>query len=261
MVIIIAVAGVLYSVLQIYTSLSTHRIQTLEIRATQAEQQQNYTEAFAIRTTIQQLDPDNTANTLAIARLQYLVFDLDQAQEKITKYLQEQPNSLEGNLLQGHIALKRNELSLAEDSFKKVLELQNNHTEGQFYLALIYLAEKEEDGVDLLRRAAVAPDATTTITDFWAIWQEIASDNNPLYQDTLLTYALLEITQPYLALQVIEPVAQQEPEYVDAHYLLAVSYFQTDQIERATEAVNHALTIDPDHEGSKQLLAAIERKS
>lgn len=258
MVIVVAVAGILYSIAQIYTSLSTHRIQTLEIRATQAEQQQNYTEAFAIRVTIQQLDPDNTTNTLAIARLQYLAFDFDQAQEKIAEYLAEQPDSLEGHLLQGHIALKRNDLARAEESFNNVLALQANHTEAQFYLALIYLADKKDEGVDLLRRAAVAPNTNATIAEFWATWQEIANDNNPLYRDTLLAYALLEIKQPYLALNVIEPIAEQEPDYVDAQYLLAVSYFQTDQIERATEAVNHALTIDPTHEGSKQLLAAIE---
>lgn len=257
--IILAVAAITFISVQFYRSLREYQVQTLLFRAQEAEQQGNNQEALTLRETIEKDDPQNISNLLAIATLHFMLDDYNQAQIKAGQVLSYDENA-DAFLLLGKVYLQTGDIQQARETLSSAVNISQDNDDANFLLALIQFADdKDQEAEDLLRKAASVQNVSREITEFSTAWEAIKVEQNPYYRDSLLAFQFLNFNYPYLALHVLPAVTENEPNYRDGHYLLAASYFETNQYEKAQESIQKALEIDPEHQPSKDLRAIIEK--
>ncbi|MCA9390404.1 tetratricopeptide repeat protein, partial [candidate division WWE3 bacterium] len=198
-------------------------------------------------------------NMLGLAHIYFLKQDYPAATDLLTQYNDLFEPTAESELILGKIYLQQGKIKAAQTAIENVLANDPSHIEAKFLLSMIFLSDEKEDGEKLLKEVVASPNASQAMLDFNTTWQEALQTKNEQYRKSLLAFGLLEAEQPYLALAVIEPVIEAVPQYRDAHYLLAVAYYQTDQFSEAALAVDNALKIDKDHAASKELKTAITK--
>jgi len=249
---------IVYASFNLYRSLTAYQVETMMIRAQEAEQAGNIEEALRIRTTIQKTIPDDDENTLKLARLYLTLKNYPEAEAYTRLYLEKVPESPEGYMLQGEIHLKLGDVEAANQSFSAVYD-QNGSREAAYKLALIAMGKKE-DPLPFLQAAASNPDPYQGSTELLTAWQNAQSERNPVYKDALVAFHILEADQPYIALLLLEQIITDEPEYRDGYYLRGIALAETGNLVDAMESLNKALEIDPEHQATKDALAAIQGK-
>lgn len=249
---------IVYASFNLYRSLTVYQVETMMIRAQEAEQAGNLEEALRIRTTIQKTIPDDTENTLMLARLYLALNNYPEAETYAKLYSEKSPQSIDGYMLQGAIQLKLGDTDAARQSFTSAYE-NNKSREAAYYLALIAMGAKE-DPLPYLEAAASTPEPYQGSSELLTAWQNAQSERNPIYKDALIAFHLLEVDQPHIALLLLEQVLVDEPEYRDGYYLRGVALAETGDLSGAVDSLNSALEIDPEHQASIDALTAIQDK-
>jgi len=249
---------IVYASFNLYRSLTAYQVETMTIRAQEAEQSGNIEEALRIRTTIQKTLPDDTRNTLKLAQLYLAIKNYPEAESYAKLYTESMPEHPEGHMLQGQIHLKLGDIEAARQSFSMVYEM-NSSREAAYYLALIAMGKKE-DPLSLLETAAANPDPYPGATEFLSTWNDAQGGRNPVYADALIAFKLIEADQPYIALLLLEQIIAEEPEYRDGHYLKGIALAETGRLIDSVESLEKALEIDPEYQATKDALAAIQGK-
>lgn len=256
----IVVAAAVYGSYNFYLSLNRYESQNQLVKAIAAEEDGDYVEAISIRNEVLIAEPNDPENLLSLASLFYTVNDYDNTLEMMRRYQDNAELTANGRLLLGKTYLKVGSIDLAQEQLQAVVDATEKQTEPQFLLGLIRATRKTEGADTLFTNAINSDHATSEMTEFYATWQEAQSTENENYADSLVTFGLLEIEQPYLALELINPVVELIPKYRDAHYLQAAAFYKTGQYEKALASVQKALEIDKEHAASKELIELIEEE-
>lgn len=143
---------------------------------------------------------------------------------------------------------------------------QNDRAESHYFLAL-----KAIGGLDLdaaVKELTVAQQKVSTnsaleptkVDELKSRLQELTQEENEVLRQAQLGRILIEEKTPNLAITLLKPLTEKEPEYRDAHYLLGAAYFQANQNEKAGESLNQALEIDANYEPAKELLKEVEKE-
>lgn len=249
---------IVYASFNLYRSLTAYQVETMEIRAQEAEQVGNIEEALRIRTTIQRTLPDDTENTLKLTQLYLSTKNYPEAEFYAKRYIEKSPENPEGYILQGKIQLSLGNIEAARQSFSTVHE---NHSsqEAAYYLGLIAMG-MGQDPVPYLEAAMSNPEPYKDAADILTSWKAAQEERNPVYKNALIAFHLLESNQPYIALSLLEEVIIEEPEYRDGHYLLGIALAETGKLTEAIDSLNKALELDPEHQATQEALLAIQEK-
>lgn len=249
---------IVYASINLYSSLTRYQLETMVIRAQEAQNAGNLEEAIRIRTTIYQTDPENTENTYELAVLYDEFGDPAKAKEYASEYVNKTTENTKGNVLLGKIALRDGDIETATTRLKSAYD-ETQHPEASYYLGLISMSNNE-DPTNFLQPLENGEGSIPQAQSALAGWQKAQDEQNPIFKDALIAFHLLDVEQPYLAITLLEQVVLEEPAYRDGHYLLGVSYAETGNFAKAREELNKALEIDPEHEASKNALTVIADK-
>lgn len=153
----------------------------------------------------------------------------DEAGAALARAAQFRPNDSRIVYLSGVSWLKRRrpDLSEAEVSFRRFLELQPSNPQGQLFLGYVLLKQKRSAEARALLESSVKADGSAP-EGFYYLGL-IAQDE----QDDAR------------AVEILEEVAQRFPAYAHAHVALGVSYMRLKDYERARRELETAVQLAP----------------
>ncbi len=125
---------------------------------------------------------------------------------------------------QNHI---KNNFKLAESLYKKVLKINNNHLETNFFLGTLYLQKKNFDQAILLLNKAI----------------KINPNDPSFYHNLGAVY--LELGEGEKALNLFEKVITLNPNHADAYYNLGNSYKILSNLPKARDSYEKSIKINP----------------
>lgn len=165
---------------------------------------------------------DRNENELALAEA-----------EKVVKA---EPLNREGQLLLGKIKLRLNQCAEAVTTLKPLLDSQNSTSEELYLLSRAYdCAGQEEQAQKTLARFEEASKADRSSSENKTQAEHLVKQANDL--------ALRNQFAP--ALDLLRQAISKDPQSGAAYSQLAKIYFSQGQVEKAAEAVDHALQIRP----------------
>lgn len=170
-------------------------------------------------------------------------------------------------LKQADVAFLNGDYSLANTLYDTAE--QTNTAETIYYRALTSLAKFDyPESINLLNQTHEQLTTTTnrgdrplTLTMVTQLYQNIQDiekiTNTPLQQAT--TGKLLIENKAYLlAKESLTETTTQQPNYRDAHYLLAVAYLHLGEKEPAQTQAEISLTLDPNYAPAQTLISSIK---
>lgn len=248
----------IYIAIMFHQSISTNTLNTLYIRATEAEDVADYKTAIMIRQDIQERAA-TTENLYEIAKLYYLDKNYKQAHVYADLVKKRDGQTAETLLLQGKIATKRQKahetlLSL----FKSAYELDDENQEILFYYSATLGVHDVPQALTILKPIINVEHTFKQIGPLLDIFNMVQTIEDTAYRQTVLGYEFLEIEQPYFAKLALEKSVEQNAEYLDSMYLLAFAEYKLGNMPQAKMVVETALTIDDTHKPSLALLEEIK---
>lgn len=153
----------------------------------------------------------------------------DEAGEALARAARLRPDDQRVVLLSGVSWLKRRkpDLSEAEQSFRRFLELEPASPQGQLFLGYVLLKQKRSAEARLLLESSVKADASAP---------------EGLYYLGLIAQ---DEQEDMRAVSILEEVARRFPSFAHAHVALGVSYMKLKDYERARRELEMAVRLSP----------------
>lgn len=210
------------------TSLRQGQLADYLTRAEAAEEEESYQQAFDLYAQALTIEPQNTT---ALTGLGDVAFAVGDYQTSVQYYQQAG---------------------------------QNERAEAHYYLALKAMGEIDLDAA--IKELTVAQQQVSTasvlppskVDALKEQLQNIIQEENAALQKAQLGRVLIEEKAPELAIQALEPLVQEEPDYRDAHYLLGAAYYQAGEVGKAKTELEATLEIDANYEPAKTLLEQVQ---
>jgi len=166
-------------------------------------------------------------------------------------------------LIKGLIYFSIEDYAVAEDSYKKAIELDPNYSEAHNNICVLYLKRKRYD--DAIKHCLIAAEDRLYKTRFKAYTtagvayfnkgdrekaEELYAKSlkiNPVYVYTLIEYGKLYSSYGRLddAIDSFKKAVEGYPYYVEAHINLGKVYVQKKEIKNACDSFNKVLAISP----------------
>jgi len=187
--------------------------------------------------------------------------DFELAREKINRCLEKDPESAYGYYLLGVLEYDTGQQDAAHSAFVKALELDPQLKYGAFYLGQIAVSQaKVEEAIAWFEKELIiSPDMSAVYQNLGAIYRdrgELAKaatmfeglltlePNDPdVYSELIFIYEKLGNADKVAALLAARDKLGVQG--AQDYHNLGVGYWQNKQFEKATEAFNKALAIDP----------------
>jgi Flp pilus assembly protein TadD len=165
----------------------------------------------------------------------------DEAGEALARAARLRPDDSRIVYLSGVSSLKRRkpDLSEAEQSFRRFLQLQPDSPQGQLFLGYVLLKQKRSAEARALLESSVKADASAP-EGFYYLGL-IAQDEQ----------------EDARAVSILEGVARRFPSYAHAHVALGVSYMRLKDYERARRELETAVKLSPDDQKAHFNLALL----
>jgi Flp pilus assembly protein TadD len=165
----------------------------------------------------------------------------DEASDALARAEQLRPDDRRVVYLSGVAWLKRRkpDLSEAEQSFRRFLELQPASPQGQLFLGYVLLKQKRSAEARALLESSIKADASAP-EGFYYLGL-IAQDEQ----------------EDARAVSILEEVARRFPSFPHAHVALGVSYMKLKDYERARRELETAVRLSPDDQKAHFNLALL----
>ncbi|PIZ44117.1 hypothetical protein CO180_04650 [candidate division WWE3 bacterium CG_4_9_14_3_um_filter_41_6] len=225
---IAVIIGVLFGVISVQKTLKKAQIDEYINRATTAKNEQHYVDAFNLMSLARKLDQQDTSLIIRQADIAFLNGDYDVSQ---TLYL-------EAGVTQNPQLLFTRALSqLSRGNFSSAVDIL---TQAQQSLT-------EQD-----------PLTTSRITALITSIAEIMTETNSPKIQALTARTLIGEKAYTYSIEVLNNLITSEPQYKDAYYLRAVSFYSQGNASKSRTDANAALDIDPNYKAARDLLAKLD---
>lgn len=172
------------------------------------------------------------------------------------------PNDTEIITRRGDVAFLNGDFALAMSLYRQANITTS--TPIQFYEALKFLAQaditKALEALKTLPTNEQKPVVSAArIQSLIQILEPMQTLENKSYQKAQIARTLIDQSALALAETVLKELLKSQPNYRDAHYLLAVVYTQNENSIDALTEINKALKIDPNYQPALELLDLMEK--
>ncbi|MGB5176872.1 MAG: protein kinase [Thermoanaerobaculia bacterium] len=197
-----------------------------------------------------------------IHSIQPVASQLQEARQLVEAALARDPNSLDALLAMGTLALSDNELDVAEQAARRVIDLQPDNPFGYTLLGKTLAKAVQIDlGLEQLRQGAAraGTDTRPRLALAWVLWQQGRNNEAAVEYEQVLEY----FPDSPSALNNLGSIYGQQGRYLeaipllqrllrttddaDAAYNLANCYFFLDRLDEAVETYQRVLQINPDY--------------
>ena len=188
------------------------------------------------------LDPSNLKAYQALAAVYLLERQLDRAQTEFIEIARRQPQAVAPPTMVGIIAEARNDRRTAIEWYNKALAIDSSAAAAANNLAWL-LAERGDDLDTALQLAQVAKAGLPAVPDV---------------ADTL-AWVYYKRDMISLAVPIMERVVEANPKHALYHFHLGMIYVKRGEDNKARQALQRALELQPDFAGAAEAKAALNK--
>lgn len=161
----------------------------------------------------------------------------------------------EGYYVLGMAYIEQERLDEAKKVFKELVLLDERDEKSHYYNSLILAVDNTE-----LAEKELKTSLGQESQEFLKALAELKKFTNPYYQKVYLANFYIEKKIFGLSLSLLKQDNQEKPDYRDAYFLLGKTYFLNEDYEKAKEAFNKVIALDPIYKEGYLFLAETYKK-
>lgn len=204
-----------------------------------------------------QLKPEKAKPYIKIGQAHFKQKDFKQAEKNFTYALKLESNNLEAKINIGKTQIQQEKFKEAQDTFNKIS--QRNQTV-KYYQALIatffFDHEKAKELFQETIDIGTAKSISENAQNFLRSYQEFEKyeGGKEIHLKTVLAKSYDQTSQFTFAINILQEVLKEEPEYRDAWILIGYAYLNQEKYGEARESFQQAFDLDPEKAETRYFL-------
>jgi len=229
-------------------------------------------EAFNAFVKIEELAPDNLKNKIQVASFFLLGKNIEEAEKRVSRVLEKEPDNIDALYLQGGILTQKKEpLDKIEKNYLRILEIDNTQAKALLLLARLYNFQKEfVKAEDSLKKAIqIQPENKDTYKALYGFYisrkqfseaETVLNDlvqKNPNDADPLILLSSFQMARGknQEAEDILLKALDIDPKSINTHMVLARLMLQQKKTDEAEKYFKAALEIEPENFAVKNTYA------